>query len=119
MNEMRTKDTYKITVKMRRRADGGLRVWSDQLPGLVLSHRDPERVLSDIEPALETILEGILGCPVKAERLSALPIFGPQQSLADRARDAVDTHMRTVVDFFDRHFGHVFGRIEFVARACA
>lgn len=73
MNKVKNGDAFKVTLKMQRRPDGGLRVWSDEVPGLVLSHKDPAKVLSDVVPALEVILEEMLGCQVKAERLSPLP----------------------------------------------
>jgi hypothetical protein len=45
--------------------DGGLRVWSADLPGFVLSHSDCEAVFADIGPALETILSDLLGSHVR------------------------------------------------------
>jgi hypothetical protein len=45
----------KVTISFERRPDGGLRVWSDELPGLVLSHSDARAVLADIGPALQNI----------------------------------------------------------------
>jgi hypothetical protein len=61
--------TFKVVLHIERRPDGGIRVWSDDVPGLVLSHRDPQRVLDDIKPALETILSEVMGCAVEAVRL--------------------------------------------------
>lgn len=46
----------RITLCLERREDGGLRVWSDDVPGLVLSHSDAEKVMADVIPALELIL---------------------------------------------------------------
>lgn len=40
---------------LQEREDGGLRVWSDDEPGLILSHRDPNRVLADIFPAIRAL----------------------------------------------------------------
>jgi hypothetical protein len=37
-----------ITIKMAPREDGGLRVWSDDLPGLILSHSNQRLVLQDV-----------------------------------------------------------------------
>ena len=37
-----------ITIKMGPREDGGLRVWSDDLPGLILSGSDQLKVLQDV-----------------------------------------------------------------------
>lgn len=41
-----------VTLKMQRREDGGLRVWSDKVGGLILSGSDPEKVMSKIWPGL-------------------------------------------------------------------
>lgn len=58
-----------IIVTFERRDDGGLRAYSDSVPGFVLSHRDPELVIKDIAPALERILSAMWGVEVRAERL--------------------------------------------------
>ena len=47
---------FKLTVCFEKRADGGLRAWSDDVPGLVLSHLDPDSVLADVPEALKVIL---------------------------------------------------------------
>ncbi len=82
---MRPDDNIKITIHLQRRPDGGLRVWSDDMPGLVLSHRDPERVLEDIIPAVETIVSEMMGQVMKASPLVPLPNAG---------RSARDKHRR-------------------------
>lgn len=41
-----------MTIKIAPREDGGLRVWSDDLPGLILSHFDQEKVLVDMGNAI-------------------------------------------------------------------
>lgn len=46
-----------VTLKLEPRPDGGLRVSSDDVPGLVLSHKHPAKVMADILPALRGILE--------------------------------------------------------------
>lgn len=46
-----------ITIKIGPREDGGLRIWSDDVPGLVLSFRDQRTVLLDLGPALIALLE--------------------------------------------------------------
>ena len=70
-------DTIKVTVHIKRRRDGGLRVWSDELPGLVLSSRDPEQVLADVAPAIEVIVSEMLGYAVHVEPLVPLPSVIP------------------------------------------
>lgn len=46
-----------IRVSFETRADGGLRIWSDDIPGLVLSHADRSAVWRDLGRALEVILD--------------------------------------------------------------
>lgn len=46
-----------ITIKLAPREDGGLRVWSDEVPGLTLSHNDQERIIKDLGVALLAILQ--------------------------------------------------------------
>lgn len=46
-----------ITIKLAPRDDGGLRVWSDDIPGLVLSHRVQELILMDLGQAIIGLLE--------------------------------------------------------------
>lgn len=45
----------KVTITLQRRGDGGLRVCSDDVPGLVLSGPDPTKVMSDVWPAIEAL----------------------------------------------------------------
>lgn len=62
-----------ISVVLESRPDGGLRVYSDDVPGFFLSHSDREAVLSDVEPALETIIGYIVGGQVKVTQRSLPP----------------------------------------------
>lgn len=96
---------FKITVEIQRREDGGLRVRSNEVPGLVLSHRDPDRVIADIQPALEAILSDMLGCAVKAHRLEAFN----QQDARRRVSSRMPEPIRAVEP----------GLLEFAAAACA
>lgn len=95
---------FKVVVKLRRRSDGGLRAWSDDVPGLVLSHRDADKVMADIGPALEVILTDMLGCEVTARPLSPLPRT-KAPALAQRALAS----LRKLTDH----------RVEFAAQPCA
>ena len=61
-----------IEVVFERREDGGLRVHSDDVPGFVLSHSDPNAVFNDVAPALEVMLSAELSAPVTVEPLSRL-----------------------------------------------
>ena len=71
----------KITVHFERRVDGGLRAWSDDVPGFVLSHSDPLLVLDDVEPALETILAARYECKVVVCPLSPPEEFSLEPEL--------------------------------------
>ena len=51
--------TGKVVVTLERRRDGGLRAYSDDVPGFVLSHSNVAAVLADIGPALEVILSAM------------------------------------------------------------
>ena len=68
-----------VSLIFEKREDGGLRVWSDDVPGFVLSHYDCEAVFADIAPALETIISEILGVPVRVG-----PAEGLREHLEDR-----------------------------------
>jgi hypothetical protein len=50
-------DWTTITLMFERREDGGLRLWSPEFPGLVLSNPDPLLVIADISPALKVFYE--------------------------------------------------------------
>lgn len=64
-----SKQFSKITVTFERRPDGGLRAYSDDIPGLVLSNIDPEKVFDDVIPAIEFILSEMWGVEVEANIL--------------------------------------------------
>lgn len=63
--------SIKVTVIFERRDDGGLRAWSEEVPGLVLSHTDVDGVIEDVRTALEVILTDALGKPVIASPLDS------------------------------------------------
>ena len=75
--------SYKVGVCIEPRDDGGLRVWSEDLPELVLSHSDADKVIADLPRALEVILSARLGLVVRVQELTALPGLGkaPQTPL--------------------------------------
>jgi hypothetical protein len=56
----------KVAVHIERRPDGGVRVYSDDVPELVLSGLDVVKVLGDVVPAVELILGERMGCTVTA-----------------------------------------------------
>ena len=57
--------TGKVVVTLERRPDGGLRAYSDDVPGFVLSHSNVAAVLADIGPALEVILSAMYEAPIR------------------------------------------------------
>lgn len=62
-------ETFKVTVCFESRPDGGLRVYSDDVPGLVLSSMDVDGVLEDVTEALKFILSERLNAQVEVEPL--------------------------------------------------
>ena len=48
--------SFKVRVCFESRDDGGLRAWSPDLPGFVLSHSNIDALLADVEPAIKTII---------------------------------------------------------------
>ena len=64
--------SFKIVVFFERRVDGGVRAWCEDVPGFVLSHRDADAVLADVQPALEGILSAQLGEQIITTQLTDL-----------------------------------------------
>ena len=60
---------FKVVVTFESRPDGGLRAFSNDVPGFVLSHKNVDLLLADIAPALSTILSAPWGGSVHAEPL--------------------------------------------------
>lgn len=46
-----------LTLKLLPREDGGIRIWCEEVPGLILSGSDPQKVMSDVIPALNVLAE--------------------------------------------------------------
>lgn len=85
----------RITVTIERREDGGLFVYSDDLPGFVLSHRDAHAVLSDIEPALNVFVSQAVN-----HQVTVKPIVGLKEALIeDGIIDAMPTSRITRRDY--------------------
>ena len=61
--------TFKITVCFEPRPDGGLRAYSDDVPGLVLSSVNIDGILEDVTEALKIILSERLHADVEVEPL--------------------------------------------------
>lgn len=79
----------RVCVIFESRPDGGLRVYSDDVPGFVLSHPDRDAVMNDIVPALETIIAAMVGRRV-AVRLSGEP---PASRAFDRSKAEYETRL--------------------------
>ena len=62
----------KIAVRLEPRGDGGLRAYSDDVPGFVLSHSDAGGVLADVKPALEIMLSALFNVSVKVTELASV-----------------------------------------------
>jgi hypothetical protein len=60
---------FKITVWFESRADGGLRAYSDDVPGLALSSMDGNAALADVTEMLSLILSERLNAQVHVEPL--------------------------------------------------
>lgn len=67
---MTTDRSFKVTVCFEQRPDGGLRAWSEDVPGLVLSHTDIDGVLEDVTEALTVILSHQFSAPIEVKPLS-------------------------------------------------
>ena len=92
---MTEKSVVRVTVTMERRADGGLYVYSDDLPGFVLSHVDAHAVVADIEPALTEFMSAKFG-----EGMLVKPIQDLREALiADGMIDPVPTGPITKRDY--------------------
>ena len=74
---------FKVIVQFERRPDGGLRAWSDHVPGFVLSHSDVDALLSDIKPALETILSARFGTCITTDPLDDLRLQLEDEGVID------------------------------------
>lgn len=72
MTAGRPSRSFKIVVFFERRVDGGVRAWCDDVPGFVLSHRNADAVLADVQPALEGILSAQLGEKIITTQLTDL-----------------------------------------------
>ena len=62
-----------IRVTFDRRDGGGLRAWSADAPGLVLSSADPAAVIGDLASAVETIVAERTGYRVRVRASEELP----------------------------------------------
>ena len=57
-----------IDVRFEPRPDGGLRAYCDEVPGFVLSNRNPDVVIGAVEDVLQVILSEMMDCNVIVQR---------------------------------------------------
>ncbi len=88
-------DVVKVTVTIEQREDGGLFVYSDDVPGFVLSHLNAHAVLADIEPALSAFLSDKLDRSVIAKKVTDLR----EALIRDGALDPVPKALITKRDY--------------------
>jgi hypothetical protein len=65
-------EEFILYVIFEEREDGGLCARCPDVPNFLLSHKNPELVREDVEPALETILSDMYGVPMTVRRLPEL-----------------------------------------------
>lgn len=81
---MTTDRSFKVTVCFERRPDGGLRAYSDDVPGLVLSHTDIDGVLADVTEALKVILSHRLNVSIDVKPLTDIRDVLERNGIVDR-----------------------------------
>jgi hypothetical protein len=75
----------KILVRFRKRDDGGLRAFCDEVPGFYLSGSDRRAIMGDVIPALELLVRTNLAISVQVSPLG----YGVYQ-LVEETEDADD-----------------------------
>lgn len=74
MNHMATRapaaSTFKVSVYFDKREDGGLRAYSHDVPGFVLSYADCDETLASVVPVLEALLTDMFHGPVRVKELN-------------------------------------------------
>jgi len=85
-----------VSVTLEDREDGGLRVYSDELPGLILSGSDRNLVGSRIAPAIQALFEykGFSNVRVRPAR----PLNDVLQKVSPRNMDMHVHHEQFVVE---------------------
>jgi hypothetical protein len=61
--------TFKVLVNFEPREDGGLRAYSNDVPGFVLSYADCDTTIGAVVPVLETILSDMFNGHVRVTPL--------------------------------------------------
>ncbi len=85
----------RVSVIFEKRSDGGLRIYSDDVPGFILSSLDEKEVLEDVTPALEEIITKMVGQKVTVRILAPLPEFNQKKRLIPEITDQIER-----IDYF-------------------
>lgn len=72
---------FKLTVNFESRPDGGLRAYSDDLPGVVLSSTDVDGVVQDVTEALKVIVSHLLNAEVEVQPLVGFREFSENNGI--------------------------------------
>jgi hypothetical protein len=80
--------TFKVTVCFEPRPDGGLRAYSDDVPGLVLSSTDIDGLLADVPEALSVILSDRLNADIEVEPLLGIREVLEHKGIVSRDQSA-------------------------------
>jgi hypothetical protein len=90
MSDSGRTELTKISVRVSGREDGGLRVTSDDVPGLLLSGADRQRVWNLVGPTVIGLLKANRGMAVEA-------VFYPSTSPQTGENHSVDVHVKHFV----------------------
>lgn len=72
---------HEITVRLIPREDGGLRICSDDVPGLILSSTDLDEIMLDLLPAAEDLMRHNGSMPRTEVRLPRSDVLALRQLL--------------------------------------
>ena len=97
-----TKAITTVCVTLEDREDGGLRVSSTDLPGLILSGTDKQAVFNKIAPAITAIFKAAQGLDVKVS--ATKPI---QEILDGQNPQTVDINVHKAEESISRASSHV------------
>lgn len=104
-----------VVLRVSLRGDGGLRICSDTLPGLILSHGSPDRAMAAVLPAIHALLENdatvcadrkpreVRGDLIERAKRAVVALRTPDHSLANVANtirqsiaDAIEAQQRWI-----------------------
>jgi hypothetical protein len=91
-------DSFKFSVTFESREDGGLRAFSEDVPGFSLSHKDKDAVFRDVKPSLEYILSKLFDSRVKVSPLHDIRAALVEHGLVNPIEDYIDIKREYVVE---------------------